>query len=535
VIPFGTPQIRQYVNSEYEGYVQDTFHVTSNLTVTGGVRYSYATVPYERNGLQVIPNVELGKWFSDRIVNMQNGVPSHASPLISFVPGGKANHAPGWFSSDTANFAPRASFAYSPGFGSGVGHMLFGGPGKTSIRGGFSMFYDRISGGLMGLLANQGETGLASSASTPFTLLDTAGNPAIGTKTAPRFAGYDNLPPVSAFLTVPKGGFPATAPSDGNNTQAGMVGNLHTPYAMQYSFSVQREVGNGTVVDVGYVGRFGKRLLIQADFSQWLNLKDTKSGMTYWQAFNQLEQGMHTLTTAYDGVCIKTPASCPVIPYFENVFSGMAAYWGKATGKTFNSNTAAMADFAVNQNAPDFGGVTQNIDINIPHNSGISVYNSQLDPQGTGAVLMPPQYHELSVYTNNAESFYNGLLISVRRHKGGVQLDANYVLSKSIDDGSGLESESSLYNGVLPDSFTPRAERAFSDFDLRHNFNANLVYELPVGRGKALGSNLPNWADEIVGGWEITDVTRWRSGFPLGVVNGSWFPQCGTSTPRPRK
>src|SRR5712671_6625544 len=97
-----------------------------------------------------------------------------------------------------------------------------------------------------------------------------------------------------------------------------------------------------------------------------------------------------------------------------------------------------------------------------------------------------PQYHELSVYTNNAESFYNGLLVSVRRHKGGIQLDANYVLSKSIDDGSGLESEGSLYNGVLPDSFTPRSERGFSDFDLRHNFNANLVYELPVGRGKAL-------------------------------------------------
>jgi hypothetical protein len=116
------------------------------------------------------------------------------------------------------------------------------------------------------------------------------------------------------------------------------------------------------------------------------------------------------------------------------------------------------------------------------------------------------------------------MVVSVRKRTGALQFDANYVLSKSIDDGSGLEGENSFYNGVLPNNFEPHAQRAFSDFDLRNNFNANWLFELPVGRGKAVGSDMPGWADEIAGGWQITGVQRWRSGFPIGVYNGAWFP-----------
>lgn len=522
-LALGTPQLRQYITKEYEGYVQDSYKITSNLNVTAGLRYSFATAPYEGRGLQVRPSVNLGKWFADRMANMENGVPSDASPLISFTPGGKRNNAPGWFSPDKTNFAPRVSFAYSPGFDSGLGRALFGGPTKGSIRGGFSMFYDRLSGGLMGELAAAGENGLASAASTKFALFDTIGNPLIGTRTAIRFTGYDSLPPISALVTVPKGGFPNTPAADTNQQNGGIIGDLRTPYSYQYSFSIQRELFKNTILDVGYVGRYGRRLLVQADYSQWMNLKDPRSGMRLWEAFGVLEKNMNSLTTAYDGVCLKTPASCPAIPYFENIFSGMAAYWGRVAGKSFNSNTAAMADYVATF-APNFGDMMLDIDANIPFSSGTSVYNTSIDPQRDGRVFFPQQYNEFPVWTNNAQSFYNGLLVSVRRRVGSVQFDGNYVLSKSLDDGSGLEGEDSFYNGVLPDAFTPHAQRAFSDFDVRHNFNANFLYELPVGKGKAFGSNLPGWADEIVGGWQVTGVQRWRSGFPIGVYNGAWFP-----------
>src|SRR5205823_14165130 len=142
---------------------------------------------------------------------------------------------------------------------------------------GFSMFWDRLSGGLMGELAAAGETGLATPVATPFALMDTIANSLIGTKTAIRYTGYDHLPPITAFATLPKGGFPAVPLADSNQQNAGVIANLKTPYSYQYSFSVQRELTKDVVVDVGYVGRFGRRLLLQADYSQWLNFKDPKS------------------------------------------------------------------------------------------------------------------------------------------------------------------------------------------------------------------------------------------------------------------
>jgi len=522
-IPFGTPQIREYVTTEYEGYIQDGWRLTKDLNVTFGVRYSLATVPYEKNGLQVRPSVDLDEWFSQRMSNMAAGIASDKSPLITYSPGGKANNAPGWFDTDTNNFAPRVSFAYSPSFEGGFARTLTGGPGKTSIRGGFSMFYDRLSGGLMGMLAASGETGLATPVTTPFALMDTVGNPLIGSRTAIRYTGYDNLPPITAFATLPRGGFPSSPLADSNQINAGIIGGLKTPYSHQYSFSVQRELKGGMVVDVGYIGRFGQKLLVQGDYSQWLNFKDPKSNMTLYQAFGQLDQYMHSLTNAYDGVCLSTPASCPAIPYFENVFSGMNTYWSRVSGKTFNSNTAAMADYAATF-APNWGDMMKALDANIPVNSGASVYDPSVDPERDGRVVFPQQYTEFPVWNNRAESFYNGMMVTVRKRTGSIQFDANYVLSKSIDDGSGLEGEDSFYNGVLPNNFEEHAQRAVSDFDVRHNFNANWLVEVPVGRGKQFAANLPGWADQIVGGWQITGVQRWRSGFPIGVYNGAWFP-----------
>jgi hypothetical protein len=49
------------------------------------------------------------------------------------------------------------------------------------------------------------------------------------------------------------------------------------------------------------------------------------------------------------------------------------------------------------------------------------------------------------------------------------------------------------------------------------------VYNLPFGRGKRYGSNLSRLADVFVGGWQISGVWRWSSGFPIGVAqNGVW-------------
>ena len=66
--------------------------------------------------------------------------------------------------------------------------------------------------------------------------------------------------------------------------------------------------------------------------------------------------------------------------------------------------------------------------------------------------------------------------------------------------------------------------RAVSDFDVTHQVNANWLWELPFGNGRAFGSDMPGWADAIVGGWQTTGILRATSGFPVGVGNGRIWP-----------
>src|SRR5260221_4005022 len=70
---------------------------------------------------------------------MKNGLGYADVPVISFVPGGKANNALGYYSTQKANFSPRISVAYSPRAKDGLFRTLFGGSDQTVIRGGFSI------------------------------------------------------------------------------------------------------------------------------------------------------------------------------------------------------------------------------------------------------------------------------------------------------------------------------------------------------------------------------------------------------------
>ena len=71
----GTAVTREIASDEYEWYVQDSWQLRPNLTVTAGVRYSLYSPPYETNGLQVAPTVSMGQWFDQRVENMNERHP----------------------------------------------------------------------------------------------------------------------------------------------------------------------------------------------------------------------------------------------------------------------------------------------------------------------------------------------------------------------------------------------------------------------------------------------------------------------------
>ena len=107
---------RAFANQEYEGYAQDSFKVTRNLTLSFGLRYSLFGVPYEMNGTQVVPRTSLSQYFGDRVGAQAIGIPNSILPtsMVTYVVGGPKNNAPGYYPINKKNFAPRLGIAFSP-------------------------------------------------------------------------------------------------------------------------------------------------------------------------------------------------------------------------------------------------------------------------------------------------------------------------------------------------------------------------------------------------------------------------------------
>jgi hypothetical protein len=103
---------------------------------------------------------------------------------------------------------------------------------------------------------------------------------------------------------------------------------------------------------------------------------------------------------------------------------------------------------------------------------------------------------------SDGNSSYNALWISAnKRLAHGLQFNASYTFSKSIDYNS-LSSQGI----VLQNSYDLRGDRGLSDFDARHRFVINWLYELPFH------------GNRIKDGWQLAAITQWQSGNPVNIV-----------------
>jgi hypothetical protein len=553
--PTGTPDTRNFGERSFEVYVQDSWRVRSNLTLTYGLRYGYETPVWETNGFEVAPSLDIMTWFKQRVTNMNAGIPSSVSPLIDYVPAGKANHEQSWYGPDYLNFAPRLALAYSPNYSSGIGEFLFGGPGKSSLRLGAGIFYDNI-GQPIALSSDQdGSPGTSTQEITSpnqFCLGGAACTAATPTP-APRFGGTCNLttgctgfPDLSNFVNAPTSvAFPAVVPSDFSTLGFAVDPGLRTPYSIHVDADIQRELPHHFVLDIGYVGTLGRRLLGKVDYGQFLDIRDPKSGMDMNTAFRQLMKianltPQNNATPAIDPTNLSQLAGIQDIPFFNNMMPNMPTFADQffpGEGLSSLTPTQAFYSYALQDIAGFGGGASFScalfpIDAFVGPGGLTSPWNSTVDPNGTGLVEFQPQFATLPGWTNWASSNYHSLQISVRRSVGIASFAANYVFSKGIDNASGGENVDLTDSGapvqasgaLIEDPFNLRLGRAVSDFNLKHNFSGEWVVTMPFGRGQHFFSSVSRWADEVVGGWEISGAVRWHSGFPESPSNGFNFP-----------
>lgn len=527
-LPVGAPVARHYAFDGYEMYAEDIWKVKPTLTVTLGLRYSLFSPPWETGGLQVGPSPNLGSWFNQRASNMENGIPSSADPPITFNLAGPANNAPGYYNWDKKDFGPRIALAWAPKASSGLLGSMFG-EGKSSVRAGFAMVYDRVGESLINTFDNSGAFGLSTELSNP------AGSESVSS--SPRVTGINTLPTVdmngnAILLPAPPGKFPQTFPdtlSTGGFAIAwGLDNTLKTPYAYTMDLSFSRELRSGFSLETAYVGRLGHRLLAQEDVAQPLDFVDKKTGIDYYSAVLALaklyRQGVPTSqispttvgkTAAYWADVIQPPQSGSAYSLFCSGGSTMSALQAAYDLFSCYSTNETSALSVLDGNSFPYG-------IPDANNSSV-VYNAAAGPY----TFFNPQYSSLYAWRSVGTTSYNGLEVTLRhRMVHGFQFDANYTYSKSMDLSSDAQRIGTWggLGGQITNAWNPYQLRAVSDYDLRHQFNTNFIVDMPFGRNRALGHDVNKALDAVIGGWQLTGLYRITSGFPVNVGNVFGFP-----------
>lgn len=497
----GTGKHRDFKYNEYEFYAADSWKARNDLTITAGLRWQYYPAPYEAKGFQACNDVDFRNIFDLRQQNNARGVSGESvEPFLRYDLCGKANHARAYYEPDLNNFGPRLSFAWNPSFKNGFMSTLFG-DRKTVVRGGGSVVYDRV-GGAVTFIQDQVSYLFDNSATLSFG--GTTANAALLNN--PRFTGITTLPVSNTAPTITRpftpfvdAGFPFGLATGEFNYAVDQ--QFRIPYAVQYSLGIQREMPGNFLLEVSYVGRQARKLFTQADASQALNFKDPASGQLMFSAFNALQAQLAAGATA---------ATATPQPWIENQMnSAVLANYGGTCLTVFGATCTrvVVANFAN--------------ELTIGDSSDLIFFlygNGLLNPN----VGMSAQFATNIYISNQGSSSYNGMLVSLRkRFSQGFQFDFNYTLSNSIDNQSSIVN--TVAGGLVCDLKNLRVCRGPSDFDIRHLINVNGIWELPFGRGKRFGGDAPGWANQIIGGWEVSGIFTYRSGLAWSTTTGS-FP-----------
>ncbi|HVN21989.1 MAG TPA: TonB-dependent receptor, partial [Dongiaceae bacterium] len=552
LLPANSPLSRRFAQNSYEPYVQDIWKVKPNLTLTFGLRYSLFSPVWETNGLQVCPSPSLGNWFSGRAAAGLSSIPSSQDSLLQVDWCGAANHKGNYWNWDYGNLGPRVAFAWAPNKTKGILGKLLGGSNKSSIRGGFGMVYDRFGQGIVDEFSGN-SFGLTTSLTNSITPLNSL----------PRLTSVNVIPP-SLLQSAPGAPtFPETIPTmqslGASNFGSSLDTALKTPYSYTLDFSVERDLGGGFSLDVAYVGRLSHRLLSSQDVAQPLDLRDKKSGLDYFSAIQPLAR-LYELQGVRDTSFNDSMVSPAVVQYWNDMIQlptngGSYAIGSSAlaqTGGCLNPNNMPAAPSSTTDPVLAvfdlFCGVAgvettalQALDVpvvsgfgngGIPDATGDPACGQaghppcQYYPVGGPNSFYNPQYVSLFAVRSIGFSNYNALQATLRHPMShGVQFDFNYTYSKSIDlcsDAERLGNYGSLnFNGgcQMFNAWSPNLFKAVSDFDTTHQVNANWIIDLPFGKGRPFASGVNRALDAVIGGWELSGLFRWTSGFPYTIYN----------------
>lgn len=440
-------------------FAQDSWKLKPNLTLNYGLRWEYNQPFYDAG--QRYQTFRPGQ--TSTVYNC-SATPVGNCPVGLVVPG-DPGVPKGLTKPYYKSFAPRIGIAWDPRK-----------DGKTTIRGGFGIFYNPIE--QLVLEQFQAEPPFGGSTTIPEGFFNT---PFVlqSCQVPCQQGGSGVLPnPFGTILNPPRG-----VPFDWSIFRPILLfgelqPQLRSQYTEQYNFGIQRELFRNTVLSVGYVGSQGHRLLATHDLSP-------ANAQTCLDL-----QNISTLTG---------DATLACGPFFGDSSFSVAANEipaGVTLHMPYGPQTVVTG--------PNPKPITL---------VGLRPYSSPTCDPTTGNGCPAdgvPVFSSIFAQDTIANSAYNSLQASLeRRLSNGLQFEIAYTWSKSIDDASSFENAlKPICNGVL-NRFG--CNRGLSLFDARQRLVISYLWEPPVPKyGGAKG--------KMLDGWAISGITSFQSGFPIRML-----------------
>jgi Carboxypeptidase regulatory-like domain len=227
-------------------FVQDSWKVKSNLTLNLGLRWEVSMPWYDTQG------------------KIQTFVPGEQSTEFPLAPTGLVFPGDPGIPKTLAptrynNLGPRLGLAYSPGFSDGVLGKIFGGPGKTSIRAAYGLYYTSIEDLNLFYEVADAPFGLYYSSPTPIMFDEPFLSRTTGQSLGQRFPFTAPIPGSPSNQTLSFANYEPFSFFPGYDIHNKL------PYAEHFNFSIQRELSKSTVLTLAYVGTEGHHLITQEE------------------------------------------------------------------------------------------------------------------------------------------------------------------------------------------------------------------------------------------------------------------------------
>jgi hypothetical protein len=242
------------------------------------------------------------------------------------------------------------------------------------------------------------------------------------------------------------------------------------PYVQQWNLNVQKELPSKIVLSVAYVGSKGTHLTLLNNGNQIVPLSSAQNPFGKTQTLYNTGF-IDPVTSQPEGACVGPSGNANVQPW--------------SLGQTVPGTTLPLTAAAVTN-------------LNVA---------CGLAPSTDALRTAFPGYSNINTLRDAADSIYHSLQVSANRTVGALTLSAAYTYSHAIDDSSD-RSDNAFVN-----AYNIAANRASSNFDLRHNLSLSYVYGLPFFKGSGLTHSL-------LGGWQLSGITVAQTGLPFSVTNG---------------